>query len=81
MYLDLAQVRAAAKDRPEGYLEAVLASGRVIGDRLEITSAAWASLRRQYGTESIAPDGDVVDALDAEIRRVTGQVPCKGCGG
>jgi hypothetical protein len=50
MRLPLAQIHAAAKDRPPGYYEAVTARGTIEGDYLEISSQALGELRAIYRT-------------------------------
>lgn len=49
-WVSISALREAAKRKRPGYLEAVLAAGRVRGDRLYLTPARWAELRLEWAT-------------------------------
>lgn len=59
MRLRISKIHAAAKDRPPGYVEAVLAAGTVDGEWLDITAEAMAELRERYRP----PVADVIHGL------------------
>ena len=44
----LQQVRALADERPAGYLDEVISSGRLVGDTVEIEDETHAALVRKY---------------------------------
>lgn len=51
MKINLCQLRAKAKERPEGYVEDVIAHGTVVGQVLEITPEQYQLLLDKYNKE------------------------------
>jgi hypothetical protein len=79
MKLRLADLEAAAKNRPAGYLEDCLSRGTVSDGRLELTTAEYLSLCAKYRLA-----GDAVEVVAKPIARLIDKVTgtkLTGCGG
>ena len=64
--IPLAKLQAAAPYKPQGYLDACLATGRVVGGNLELTEAEFDALRSRFSPPPIVRQ--VVAATTAVIR-------------
>jgi hypothetical protein len=53
---EIAAIAAVASERQPGYLEAVLAAGKVVGDTVELTQADWEEIRAKYWVSEAAHD-------------------------
>jgi len=67
--IPLARLASAATTKPQGYYEACLASGTVVGDNLELSERAFAELRARYAPPTPA----------AQLRSFVGAVAAE-CG-
>ena len=67
--IPLARLESAATTKPQGYHEACLAAGTVVGDNLELSERAFAELRARY-----APP-----PLSSQLRSFVGAVAAE-CG-
>ena len=91
--IPLATLQSAAATKPQGYYEACLAAGTVIGDSLELSEQAFANLRARFSPPPrTAQLRSFVGALTAECgAALAGEAPvseeerarriavCEGC--
>lgn len=66
--LTLQSIEAEANRRPPGYLEDVLAHGRVNGATVELEEAAYAALLVKYQPQRFRGAGDVVKAITDRLK-------------
>ncbi len=52
--IPLAKLQSAAKVKAQGYYDACIAAGTVVGDNLQLTDEAFTALRAQFTTPSLA---------------------------
>jgi hypothetical protein len=67
--IPLTRLESAATTKPQGYYEACLAAGTVVGDNLELSERAFAELRARYAPPPVA----------AQLRSLAGAVAAE-CG-
>ncbi|MEI6492088.1 MAG: DUF6171 family protein [Verrucomicrobiota bacterium] len=75
--IPLARLESAATTKPQGYYEACLAAGTVVGDNLELSERAFAELRARYAPPPAAAQlRSFVGAVTAECgAAITGEDP------
>lgn len=61
----LAKLQSAAKVKAQGYYDACIAAGTVVGDNLQLSEEAFASLRAQFSTPSLAAQAQSATAAVA----------------
>lgn len=67
--IPLTRLESAASTKPQGYYEACLAAGTVVGDSLEMSERSFAELRARYAPPPVA----------AQLRSLAGAVAAE-CG-
>jgi hypothetical protein len=72
--ISIEKLRQKAAERPAGYLEDVLASGKAVDGWLQITPEAYQALTKKYSPERLRGLGDTVALIAKPVARAIDKI-------